>query len=82
VEQENGYEIISYSCGGLKDVVQHYDVFELGHCWPSSSGANSDSARSYCGDRSLDYTPVVLNFFAKWDLKSIAGGSGWKNWAA
>ena len=68
VQKETGYEIISYSCSGLKDVVQHYGVTDLGHCWPSSDGKNTDSTRAYCGDRSLGYTSVVLDFFAKWTL--------------
>jgi len=79
VQQRSGYEVVSYSCGGLKDVVQHYDVFDLGHCWPSSTGDNSDSARSYCGDRSLDYTPVVLDFFSRWSLQSTSGQ--WQEWS-
>ena len=78
VQQHSGYEVISYDCGGLQDVVQHYEVFDLGHCWPSSTGDNSDSARAYCGDRSLDFTPVVLDFFSRWSLRSISGK--WQEW--
>lgn len=62
-----GYNVTSYSCGGLVDVVQHYQVFHLGHCWPSSTGDNTDGARTYCNDHVLDYTPVVLDFFSKWN---------------
>lgn len=69
-----GYETISYSCHGLKDIVVHYEVYDLGHCWPSSDGENSDSARSYCWDRSLDFTTVVLAFFEKWDLGKVDKG--------
>lgn len=76
--QETGYEIISYSCGGYHDIVQHYDVSALGHCWPSSSGSNSDSARSYCYDRSLDYTPIVLDFFERWSLNDFR--KSWSGW--
>ena len=68
VTKETGYDITTYSCNGLKDVVKHYQVYELGHCWPSSTGDNTDGARSYCKDHSLDFTPNVLDFFAKWDL--------------
>jgi len=63
-----GYNTTSYSCGGYINVVQHYQVFNLGHCWPSSTGTNEDSKRSYCGDRSLDFTGKVLDFFGKWNL--------------
>lgn len=66
-----GYEIISYSCNGYKDIVQHYDVFDLGHCWPSINGDNSDSSRSYCHDHVLDFTSVVVNFFARWQLSDF-----------
>ena len=72
IQQEDGFEVVSYSCGGLQDVVQHYGVYDLGHCWPSGSGNNTDGARSYCGDRSLDYTPVVLDFFGVWSLSSMS----------
>lgn len=82
VEGENGYEVLRYDCGGLEDVVVHYEVFELGHCWPSSTGENSDSARSYCGDRSLDFTSVVLEFFGRWRLGSggVEMAEGWRGW--
>lgn len=66
-----GYNIISYSCNGYTDLVNLYSIFDLGHCWPSISGNNSDSARSYCHDHVLDYTSVVVKFFAKWNLRSF-----------
>lgn len=65
-----GYNITSYSCNGLVNVVQHYQVFDLGHCWPSSSGNNFDGQKRVCQDHALDFTPVVLDFFASWDLTS------------
>lgn len=63
-----GYNVTTYSCEGLQDVVTHYQVFQLGHCWPSSTGDNTDGTRSYCKDHVLDYTPVVLDFYSKWNL--------------
>ncbi|KAJ4298283.1 hypothetical protein N0V90_006183 [Kalmusia sp. IMI 367209] len=68
--QHNGYDTTTYSCGELKTVVKHYKIAGLGHCWPSSTGDNSDGTRAYCKDHSLDFTPTVLDFFGKWDLKS------------
>ena len=62
-----GYNVTSYSCGSLEKVVQHYQVFNLGHCWPSSTGNNTDGSRDYCKDHVLDYTPPVLDFFATWN---------------
>lgn len=65
-----GYNVTSYSCNGYINVVQHYQVFELGHCWPDSSGLNTDSRRSTCSDHVLDFTPVVLDFYSKWNLSN------------
>ncbi|KAK2737640.1 hypothetical protein FQN55_000996 [Onygenales sp. PD_40] len=66
---KGGYDVTSYSCRGFCDVVQHYRVYELGHCWPDSTGDSADSKRDDCKDRSLDFTRTVLNFFGGWDLK-------------
>ncbi|KAK7181697.1 hypothetical protein PSPO01_12147 [Paraphaeosphaeria sporulosa] len=66
--QHDGYETTTFACEGLRAVVKHYKINDLGHCWPSSIGDNSDGSRSYCGDHSLDFTPRVLDFFATWDL--------------
>ncbi|KAK3214272.1 hypothetical protein GRF29_28g2547972 [Pseudopithomyces chartarum] len=68
--QHSGYETVTYKGDGGKPVVQHYKIFDLGHCWPSSTGDNSDGSRSYCKDHSLDFTPAVLDFFSQWDLSS------------
>lgn len=68
-----GYNTTTYSCGKYDKVVNHYQVFDLGHCWPSSTGDNFDAqqanqAERKCLDKVLDYTPVVLQFFAQWQL--------------
>ena len=63
--QEEGYETTSFD-----GVVVHYKIPGLGHCWPSSTGSNSDGGRDYCGDHSLDFTPKVLEFFGKWDASN------------
>ncbi|XP_055343167.1 uncharacterized protein LOC129591522 [Paramacrobiotus metropolitanus] len=39
-----GYDVTKYSCKGFTDVVQHYKVHKLGHCWPSKDGKNTDSS--------------------------------------
>lgn len=68
-----GYNTTSYSCHGWTDVVQHYQVFKLGHCWPSSSGNNTDSTgalKKVCKDHVLGYTPIVLDLFSRWSLKN------------
>lgn len=63
-----GYDTTTYSCNGWQNVVEHYQVFNLGHCWPSRTGLNYDAQKSEdCGDRALGYTEKVLNFFARWD---------------
>lgn len=75
VTKKNGYETQSLSCkGGLSDVVSHYHLSTpAAHCWPNSKGNNYD-AKKYpqgCGDsRVVDFTPVVLKWFAKWTLKN------------
>jgi poly(3-hydroxybutyrate) depolymerase len=69
----DGYNTTRYSCEGLEDVVQHYQVFDLGHCWPNSRSDNYDASSALdqskrkCLDRSLDFTPVVLDFFNRWN---------------
>ncbi|KAK4541961.1 hypothetical protein LTR36_007161 [Oleoguttula mirabilis] len=67
-----GYNITSYSCGGLENVTQHYHFAQLGHCWPNAFADNYDAIHltsQNCSEvRVLDYTPVVLGFFGKWDL--------------
>ena len=75
VEQNEGYEVEKLSCnGGLSDVVTHYQLYPpAAHCWPNVQGDNYDSKRTPqgCGDsRSLDFTAVVLEFFAKWNLEN------------
>ncbi|KAK3673262.1 hypothetical protein LTR78_006807 [Recurvomyces mirabilis] len=70
-----GYNITTYSCGDWDDVVVHYQLYNLGHCWPSSTGTNFDAlhiseTQNCTGDRDLAYTPVVLDFFSKWTLES------------
>lgn len=63
-----GYNTTTYSCGSYDKVIDHYQVFDLGHCWPSSTGDNFDAENgSGCDDKVLDFTQVVLNFFAKWN---------------
>lgn len=78
-----GYNITSYSCRGFEDVVKHYQVFELGHCWPSAFGENWDALhqaqKQRCEvDRVLDFTPKVLEFFGEWNMtraKQLSGSA-------
>lgn len=70
---KNGYHITTFSCNGWSDVVSHYHLYApAAHCWPNSSGSNSDAQSiSACGNsRVLDYTPVVLDWFARWNLQN------------
>jgi poly(3-hydroxybutyrate) depolymerase len=75
VEQKEGYELETLSCkGGLSDVVTHYQLDDpAAHCWPNTEGDNYDSIKypQGCGNsRALDFTAVVLEFFAKWNLEN------------
>ncbi|EME46358.1 hypothetical protein DOTSEDRAFT_70379 [Dothistroma septosporum NZE10] len=64
-----GYNKTTYSCGSYNNVIDHYQIFKGGHCWPNAKGDNYDAQNNpSCTDRSLDYTPVVLDFFAKWNM--------------
>lgn len=68
-----GYNRTTYSCDSYHKIVDHYQVFDLGHCWPSTNGENYDYTKkdSPCDDYSLDFTQVVLNFFGRFDLGSV-----------
>lgn len=67
--QEKGYNTTAYSCNGFTNITEQYTVKDLGHCWPCSDGDNFD-VQNYgsikCADNSLDFTPVVLNWFGRW----------------
>lgn len=72
-----GYNTTMYSCGPrYRDVIEHYQVFQLGHCWPDAEGDNWDASDNYdqserkCLDGSLDFTGKVLAFFGRWRLGS------------
>jgi len=75
VEMEEGYEIEKLSCnGGLSDVVEHYQLYApAAHCWPNTEGDNYDAQKipDGCGNsRALDFTAVVLEWFARWNLEN------------
>lgn len=67
--QEKGYNTTAYSCNGFTNITEQYTVKDLGHCWPCSDGDNFD-VQNYgskkCADSSLDFTPVVLDWFGRW----------------
>ncbi|KAK5076195.1 hypothetical protein LTR64_006327 [Lithohypha guttulata] len=79
VVEKPGYNHTSYSCQGANDV-EHYKIFDLDHCWPSSSGDNHDYENPRCDDYSLDFTPVVLEFYSRWTLSSAPGAKDWRMW--
>ncbi|CZT19231.1 uncharacterized protein RCC_05077 [Ramularia collo-cygni] len=69
VAPEN-FEATSYSCGEYERIVTHYKGEEMGHCWPvMREPENGDGGRSYCKDRSMQFTDYVLDFFETWDLE-------------
>ncbi|KAL8688276.1 MAG: hypothetical protein Q9218_005773 [Villophora microphyllina] len=39
-----GYKHESYSCGGVQDIVQHYNITGLGHKWPTLSNSPVDAS--------------------------------------
>jgi poly(3-hydroxybutyrate) depolymerase len=63
--ESTGYRKVVYSsCEGVKNVIQHYAIYNLGHCWPDDRNDNTDGSRDDCKDQSLDFTSKVLDFFA------------------
>lgn len=88
-----GYNTTTYSCRRYRDVIKHYQIFKLGHCWPTDDGSNWDASDNYnqterkCLDGSVDFTDQVLDFFAVWNLRNAPrnrgnrGGRGrWGRW--
>ena len=75
VISQPGYNITIYPFEGNKEVVKHYKIFDLNHCWPSSTGDNYDYTKvnSTCDKYSLDFTPKVLEFFSSWTLNTAPG---------
>lgn len=68
---EKGYQTNAYTCGDYDDVVMHYKVKDLDHCWPNAKGENFDAEEAKgCGKSDLDFTPKVLEFFGNWTLES------------
>jgi polyhydroxybutyrate depolymerase len=59
----------AWNCGGVREVVVHYNISNLGHVWPSTY-ANEDGARTTC----FDATRVVVDFFAGFALPAGGGG--------
>lgn len=59
----------SYSCKSSSNIVQQLAVKDLHHCWPSVT-ENTDilkaSKDNPCETSTLDFTQVVLDFFAMW----------------
>lgn len=73
-----GYNTTTYSCGKYAKVISHYQVFDLGHCWPSNDASNWDATNPKynqttrkCLDKALGFTPKVLDFFGKWNMTNV-----------
>ncbi|KAL8665533.1 MAG: hypothetical protein Q9202_002238 [Teloschistes flavicans] len=43
-EVYQGYKRENYSCGGVEDVVQHYNITALGHKWPTLANSPVDAS--------------------------------------
>jgi poly(3-hydroxybutyrate) depolymerase len=53
----------SWDCKGVEGVVQHYNISNLHHDWPSIDG-NSETTRSTC----FNATTLIMDFFGKHTL--------------
>lgn len=70
---KDGYHITSFSCGAWSKVVTHYHLYEpAAHCWPDVKADNSDakSIKACAKSTVLDFTPVVLDWFGRWNLQN------------
>lgn len=70
---QTGYHIQTFSCNGYSNVVSHYHLYSpAAHCWPQDKGTNSDAKTiaSCAKSKALDYTPVVLDWFTRWNLQN------------
>lgn len=53
----------SWDCKGIEGVVQHYNISNLKHDWPSIDG-NSETNRRTC----FNATTLIMDFFGKHEL--------------
>ncbi|KAE9979347.1 hypothetical protein EG327_007059 [Venturia inaequalis] len=56
----------SWDCGGVEGTVQHYNVSNLRHDWPSLPPGNAETGRSTC----FDATALIMAFFGRFELGS------------
>lgn len=73
VDEEDQYNVTTYSCHGWEDVVKHYHLETLSHCWPDAQGDNYDatgSSHNCIATQVLDFTSVVFDFFGRWSLEN------------
>ncbi|TLD37520.1 carbohydrate esterase family 1 protein [Venturia nashicola] len=56
----------SWDCKRVKGVVQHYNISNLAHNWPSVPPGNSETTKSTC----FDATKLIMEFFAGVELPS------------
>ena len=50
---EKGYRYLTYSCNGVRDIVRHYNITDLGHEWPNASLTVSP----------INASPIIMDFF-------------------
>lgn len=71
--QHDSYKLTTLTCEGLRPVIKHYKINDLGHCWFSYVGDYSVRLRDCCGDHLLNCTLRVLDLFSTWDLTNSFG---------
>lgn len=63
----------SWTCSGVDELVQHYNISNLAHDWPST-GANLDNKGDVDHETCFNATSKILDFFAQHTL-SINGSA-------
>lgn len=54
----------SWDCDAVEGAVQHYNISNLAHNWPSVPPGNSETERSTC----FNATTLIMEFFGKHEL--------------
>ena len=63
---DGGVEKSAWSAGAQKEVLIHYYIHGFGHGWPTTRPLDNDDQRY--GPTYFNATPIVMDFFKRWQL--------------